>query len=91
MEQVLMNLAINARDAMPDGGKLMIETANVALDAEQANQLGGISPGEYVMLTVRDTGDGMTDDVRGRIFEPFFTTNDIGKAPVWVWPPATAP
>jgi PAS domain S-box-containing protein len=79
MEQILMNLAINARDSMPDGGKFMIETANVALDAEQASQMGGISPGQYVMLTASDTGKGMSDEVRPRIFEPFFTTKEIGK------------
>ena len=74
-----MNLAVNAKDAMPGGGKFIIRTANVALDAEQAGYLGGISPGEYVMLTASDTGTGMTDEVKARIFEPFFTTKDIGK------------
>jgi PAS domain S-box-containing protein len=79
MEQLLMNLAVNAKDAMPGGGKFIIETANVALDAGQASQLGGISPGQYVMLTVTDTGVGMAEEVRVIIFEPFFTTKEVGK------------
>jgi CheY-like chemotaxis protein len=79
MEQLLMNLAVNAKDAMPGGGKFITETANAALDAEQASQLGGISPGQYVLLTVRDTGVGMAEEVRARIFEPFFTTKEVGK------------
>ena len=79
MEQVLMNLAVNAKDAMPGGGKFFIQTANVTLDAERAGQLGGISPGEYVMLTANDTGPGMAEEVVARIFEPFFTTKEVGK------------
>jgi two-component system, cell cycle sensor histidine kinase and response regulator CckA len=78
LEQVLVNLAINARDAMPDGGVLSIEAAPVVLDEHEA-LARVIAPGSYVRITVSDTGDGITDEVRGRIFEPFFTTKAEGK------------
>ncbi len=79
MEQVLINLGVNARDAMPAGGRLTIETANAVVDRDYASRNHDTSPGAYAMMSVRDTGHGMSDEVRERIFEPFFTTKEQGK------------
>ncbi|PTN38429.1 response regulator [Desulfonatronum sp. SC1] len=79
MEQVLVNLANNARDAMPEGGKLLLETRNVDLSPEQAAAYLGLSPGPHVRLAVSDSGAGMDETTLRHIFEPFFTTKDVGK------------
>jgi two-component system cell cycle sensor histidine kinase/response regulator CckA len=79
IEQVIMNLAINARDAMPKGGRLTIESANVEIGADAPHQPMVVAPGKYVMLAVTDTGCGMGEEIRAHIFEPFFTTKEKGK------------
>jgi len=79
VEQIIVNLAVNARDAMPSGGTLTIETATVELRDDVANSRGGMKAGRYVALTVTDTGTGMSPEVQARLFEPFFTTKGAGK------------
>ena len=79
LEQVLMNLAVNARDAMPDGGSLSIVTAAVFLSAEDLLGKPGLKPGKFAQITFRDSGCGMTSDVLSHIFEPFFTTKDCDR------------
>ena len=79
LEQVLMNLVVNARDAMPEGGRVSIETANVSLSTDFAQRHANVAPGEYVMVAVSDTGAGMPPEIQAHIFEPFFTTKEAGK------------
>jgi two-component system, cell cycle sensor histidine kinase and response regulator CckA len=79
IQQILINLAVNARDAMPQGGRISIETAEVVLDEEFASRHPDIPPGDYVMLSITDTGEGMDAQTLSHIFEPFFTTKKEGK------------
>ncbi|MBI3651160.1 MAG: response regulator [Acidobacteria bacterium] len=79
MDQVILNLAVNARDAMPQGGQLILATANVTLQAEELANHGEMPPGQYVLLTIRDTGCGIDEKHLSKIFDPFFTTKETGK------------
>jgi len=79
VDQIVMNMVVNARDAMPQGGKLLIETSNVVVDEEFASAHPGLTPGDFVLLAITDTGCGMSADVRERVFEPFFTTKGVGR------------
>jgi PAS domain S-box-containing protein len=79
IEQVIVNLSVNARDAMPNGGKIVIETANVSLKADLLDETSRVEPGDYVMLAVGDNGTGMDPEIQRHVFEPFFTTKDPGK------------
>jgi signal transduction histidine kinase/CheY-like chemotaxis protein len=79
IEQAFLNLAVNARDAMPDGGKLNVQTCNVLMGPEAAGRRPPMFPGEYVLLSVSDTGHGMSAETKAHIFEPFFTTKEVGK------------
>jgi PAS domain S-box-containing protein len=79
IEQVIMNMAINARDAMPNGGKLTLETANISFDQDSVGRYPELEPGDYVMLAITDTGMGMSESVKARVFEPFFSTKGVGQ------------
>jgi CheY-like chemotaxis protein len=79
IEQVIVNMAMNAREAMPGGGKLTLETANVSFDQESVGRYPELKAGDFVMLAITDTGAGMSEAVKARVFEPFFTTKDVGQ------------
>jgi len=79
IEQILMNLVVNARDAMPNGGHLIIETGEIYLEEKYTRLHRGLKTGPYAMLTVTDTGEGMSPEIREKIFDPFYTTKELGK------------
>ena len=79
LERVIMNLVVNARDAMPQGGTLSIETGDLSFDESDERDQPSVAPGDYVMLAISDTGCGMSEDTRQHLFEPFFTTKELGK------------
>lgn len=89
IEQVIMNMAINAREAMPNGGKLTFETANVSFDQESVGRYPELKAGEFVMLAITDTGAGMSEEAKAHVFEPFFPPKALAREPVWGWPPAS--
>ncbi len=78
IEQVIMNLVLNAREAMPNGGKVTLETANVSISQENAGGYPEMKPGDYVMIAITDTGAGMNEEVKARVFDPFFSTKGVG-------------
>jgi signal transduction histidine kinase len=78
-QRVLLNLALNAQDAMPDGGNLTVSSSNVELDDNRASRLSRIPPGQYVLLSIKDTGVGMSEEAQAHLFEPFFTTKEWSK------------
>jgi signal transduction histidine kinase len=90
IEQVIVNMVINARDAMPQSGKLTLETTNISLHQESVDRYPDLKPGDCVMLAITDTGTGMRGEVKAHIFEPFFTTKGVGQGGAWVCPPVTA-
>jgi len=90
IEQALMNLAVNARDAMPAGGRLLIETSAAGPDDAFLRSQGAAEPSAYVILSVTDSGAGMSPEVRERIFEPFFTTKELGQGRGWGSRPSMA-
>jgi signal transduction histidine kinase len=89
-ETAILNLAINARDAMPKGGRLIVETNNAPLREPDAAVAIGVAPGDYVRLSLSDTGSGMPPEVAARAFEPFFTTKEPARAQGWALPPSMA-